>query len=288
MFDVDTVYVIATRRGSYPAQDLVQSLRWSSLSSHYTVIVDRGKDVEMPKGLTDGYTILTIDADTGIQDQFVAGLGLKWCIDNGVRAKQYVVLDDRCLVMQRGLDTWALEHMQKTQVGLLGVKDRLNYEDAYQKVTPLMDRWEMPHLLFTPGRQTVHEAAFYLSASLVQTLFDKNLLVPDGADQWPLPYGPFISWAAQMLGYFQVGWGEMDQQMPPFYVNHTKHSRFQPAPHILNTQFKLYFSVRHVPGYSEERLRESFKRMRGEEAKVFDPVKPTVAPQPVGPPTTVE
>lgn len=288
MFEVDTIYVIATSRGSYPAVDLVRSLRWSSLSSSYAVIVDRGKNVEMPADLTDGYTILQIDNDTGAQDQFVAGLGLKWCVDQGVKAKQFVVLDDKCLVMQRGVDTWALEHLQKTQIGVLGVKDRLNYEDAYQKVAPLMDRWDMPHGLFVPGSETVHEAVLYLSGPLVQTLFENNLLVPEGVEQWPLPYGPFISWASQMLGFYQVGWGHMDQHMPPLYVNHSKHSRFQPAPHILNTQFKLYYSVRNVPSYSEERLRESFKRMRGEEAKEFDPIKPTVAPQPVGPPTAVE
>jgi len=286
MFEVDTVFVIATRRGSYPAQDLVRSIRWSCQSSHYTVIVDRGKDVEMPADLKDGYTILTIDQDTGAQDQFVAGLGLKWCVDQGIKAKQFVILDDKCLVMQRGIDTWALDHMQKTQVGLLGVKDRLNYEDAYGKVSPLMDRWDMPHALWVPQSETVHESVLYLSGPLVQTLFEKNLLVPEGVEQGPLPYGPIISWAAQMLGFFQVGWGHMDQQMPPLYVNHSKHARFQPAPHILNTQFKLYYSVRNVPSYSEERLRESFKKMRGEDAKDFDPVKPTVAPQPMGPPTT--
>lgn len=288
MFKVDTVFVIATSRGAYVATDLLRSLRWSCQSSHYVVLVDRAKNVAIPDDIKDGYTLLSVGQDTRVQDQFAAGLGLKWCCDQQVQAQQYVVLDDKCLVMQRGVDTWALEHMRKTQVGLLGVKDRLDYEDAYTKVAPLMDRWDMPHALFVPGRDTIHEAVLYLSGNLVQTLFKRNLLVPDGADQWPLPYGPFISWAAQMLGFYQVGWGHMDQQMPPLYVNHTKHSRYQPAPHILHTQFKLYYSVRHVAGYSEERLRESFKRMRGEPAKDYDPVRPTLAPQPTGAPATVE
>lgn len=287
MFEVNTVFVIATRRGSYPVMDLMRAIRWGSIGSHYTVVVDRSKNVEIPDDIKEGYTILTIEQDTGAQDQFVAGLGLKWCIDQGVKADQYVVLDDKCLVMQRALDVWSLEHMRKTGVGLVGVKDRLNFEDAYAKVAPLMDRWSMPHPLFVPGRDTINEAALFMSAALVQKLFDVNLLVPEGVEQWPLPYGPFISWAAQMYGFYQVGWGHMDQSMPPLYINHTKHSRYQPAPHILNTQFKLYYSVRHVACYSEERLREAFKKMRGEVAKDYDPVRPTVAPQPTGPPATV-
>jgi hypothetical protein len=288
MFEVNTVFIIATRRGSYPVLDILRSIRWSCAGSHYTVIVDRGKNVEVPEDIKDGYTILTIDQDTGAQDQFVAGLGLKWCIDKGVQADQYIMLDDKCLITQRGLDAWSLDNMQRTGLGLVGVKDRLNFEDAYAKVSPLMDRWDMPHALFLPGRETVHEAALFMSGGLIKTLFDKNLLVPEGAEQWPLPYGPFISWAAQMHGFYQVGWGHMDQPMPPLYINHTKHSRYQPAPHILNTQFRLYYSVRHVAGYSEERLRESFKKMRGEPAKDFDPVRPTVAPKPIGPPAHVE
>lgn len=285
MFAVDTVYVLPTGRDSYAVLDLLRSLRWGSRSSHYTVIVDRKKTVQLPADITDGCTVLTIDQDSEISDQFVAGLGLKWCVDNGVTAKQFVLLDDKCMVLQPGLDVWALEQLAKQQVGLLGVKDRLNYEDAYSKVAPLLAVWELPHALFTPGPETLHEAALFIASPLVQEMFKRNLLLPPNVEQWPLPYGPYISWLTQMYGLYQVAWGSMDLQMPPLYVNHTRHSRFQPAPHILNPQFKLYYSARNVMGYTEERLRESYKRMRGEQAKPFEPLRPTVSPQPIGPPS---
>lgn len=285
MFSVDTVYVLPTSRGPYAVLDLMRSLRWSSQSSHYTVIVDRAGNVQLPADITEGCTSLRIEQDSGISDQFAAGLGLKWCLDNSVKAKQFVVLDDKCLVLQRGLDTWALEKMANEQIGLLGVKDRLNYEDAYAKVAPLLALWELPHAMFTPGPETINEAVMFMSGLLVQEMFKRNMLLPPQVEQWPLPYGPYISWLAQMSGLYQVAWGSMDLQMPPLYVNHVKHSRYQPAPHILNTQFKLYYSVRNVMGYSEERLRESYKRMRGEPAKSFEPLRPTVSPQPIGPPS---
>lgn len=288
MFSADTVYVIATSRGAYPATDLVRSLHWTSARDHYIVIVDRKKDVELPSDLDKGHTILTVEGDGNVQDQFVAGTGIKWCLDQGIEARQFVVLDDKCLVMQQGLDVWALEHMTKTQVGLMGVTDRMNYSDAYSKVTALFDRWDMPHSMWVPQSETVHESVLFLSGELANALFTKNMLNPDGADQWPMPYGPFISWSAQMLGFYQVGWGHMDRPIPPLYANHTRHHRNQPAPHILNTGFKLYYSVQHVPAYSEERLRETFKRLRGEDAKEYEPIRPTVSPQPTGPPTTQE
>jgi hypothetical protein len=286
MFSVDTVYVVVTSRGPYVAWDLLRALRWSSEGSHYTVIVDRAGTVSPPADLTDGYSILAPERPIKASDAFVAGTGIKWCIDQGMQARQYMILSDECVIMQRGIDTWALEQLRKTQVGILGVRDRLSYEDAYSRVAGLMDSWGMPHGLWAPASETLHEAVLYLSGALAQTLFENNLLVLDGVEHWPLPYGPFISWAAQMLGFYQVGWGSMDQQILPLYVNHSKHARCQPAPHILNTKFVLYYSVRNVVGFTEERIRETFKKLRGETGKDFEPIRPSLSPKPPAPQVT--
>lgn len=286
--EVDTVYVIATRRGTYPVDDILRSLRWSSTGSHYTVILDRTGGVTIPEDLKEGYAVLTVEQHNNIQDQFIALLGIKWAIDKGLEAKQYLILDDRCLVMQREIDAWALEHIVKQQVGTIGVRDRLNYEDAYSKITPLFDAWDLAHQMWVPGPETLHEAAVYISGALAKEMYKQNLLPPEGVEQWPLPFGPFISWVSQMLNFYQVAWGAMDVPMPPLYVNHPgqQSARFQPPPHILNTSFKLYFSVRHVLSHSEERIREVFKKMRGDEAKDFEPIRPSVSPKQSGPPAT--
>lgn len=267
MFSVDSVFVIATRRGSYPVLDLFNSIRWSCQSSFYVVVVDCREDVEFPPEITQGFTVLTAGQEIEAEDGFMRGAGIRWAIDKGIRCKQFVLLDDACLLLQPGLDVWALERMQKSQVGLIGVVDRLSHEDAFKRCTPLMDVWNMPHSNFEPGACSVHAAALFLSASAAATLYQQNLLVPDDCGQWPIPFGPFISWAVQMYGYYMVGWGHMDKQLPPLFVSHTDRSRFLPAPHILSAKFGLYYSLRHVPGYSEEDLREMFKKMRGEDVE---------------------
>lgn len=284
MFTVDTVYVLATSRGTYPIEDLVRSLRWSSLSSHYTVIVDRNNKINMPDDLKDGYTILRVEGQKAkVQDQFIAGMGIKWCLDQQIAAKQFVLLDDRCLITQKGADSWALEHMEKTGMGFIGVRDRLNYEDAYSKMTPYFDMWDLPHAQFIPGPETVHEAVLFISQPLAAAFYEKNLWSGEGVDQWPLPYGPYISWIAQMLGYFQVAWGAMDDPMFPLFVCPPAKSRMQLAPHVLSSQFRVYFSAQHVLGYSEEHVREMFKKVRGEPVSPREPMRPSVSPRRTGP-----
>jgi hypothetical protein len=280
---VETIFVIATDRGTYPVLDLFNSIRWSCQRSYYVVIVDRKGDVAFPEDLKEGYAVITSDQSSEIATGFMCGLGARWAIDKGMACKQFVFLSDACLVMQRGLDTWSLEHMQKTQIGLLGVLDRLSYDDAYRRCAPWLDMWNMPQAAFEPGPHSMHDAVLFLSAPMAAALYQRNLLVPDGCAQWPLPYGPFISWATQMLGHYMVGWGHVDKQMPPLFVSHTGRGRFLPAPHILSPQFLLYHSLRHVPGYSEEDLREAFKKVRGEDARAITQLKPAVFPQRQGP-----
>lgn len=281
MFQVETVYVVASGRGDYVIEDMLRALRWTSQATSYTVIVDRGAGAKISDDIKAGYTILKVEDAEGIADGFVTNLGVKWCIDQQVQAKQFVLLDDQCIILQPGLDTWGLEHMQKTQVGLLGVEDRINYVDAYNKMMPFFDQWQLPHANFIPGNSTLHHAALFLSDGLVNRMYQASLLTLDGVAKWPLPYGPFISWTAQMLGFYQVAWGSMDRNMPPLYVNSTTGQR-HPAPHILSPQFKLYYPSRHAAGYSEEHLRDAFKKMRGETAKQHEPIRPKVSPQQKG------
>lgn len=278
---VDSLVVIPTRRGRYAAEDLCRASRWSCLGPAAVYVVDASAE---PIDGIAGATVLRAE-QTGVRprDGFLAGLGLMHAVDKGVQFRQAIVLDDSCLVMRRGIDQWAIGHTQRDGVGLLGVHDRLNYEDAYDRCRVWFDNWAVPHESFEPGPYTLHDAALWLSGGLVASLYRYGLLTPDGCASWPLTYGAYVSWVSQMLGFYQVGWGHMDKRLPPLFVNHTGRSRHQPEPHILSDSFLLYYSVRHCVAYSEEELREAYKRARGEEAGEVTPLRPHVSPGPRGP-----
>lgn len=284
MFDVDTVFVIATKRGSYPVEDLLRAIRWSCTRSHYTVIVDRTPGLVLSPDLTDGFTVLRVGADNPkLSDDFLRGVGIRWAIDSGVSCRQFVGLDDGCMLIGRGLDAFLLDKVTRQGVGLLGVQDRLNYDAAFDKFVPEMIEMGLEPYRFQPDGSTVHGAFVAMSAELALRLFQQDLLVTTVLDHWQLPFGPFISWVTQLLGFYQVAWGQMDRSMPPLYVNHTERSQHQPPPHILSPSFLLYYSSRHAVGYSEEALREAYKLGRGEEGKRPEAMQPRISPKHDGP-----
>jgi hypothetical protein len=278
-----TAFCIVTSRGTYPVLDLIQSIRWSCRQFVYVVVVDKSHTVTLPQGVAD--QVLQIEHAENVLDGFLAGMAAKWVIDNGPQVDQFAFLSDECLVTQPGLDAWFDGVLARTQVGLLGVLDRSDYRDAYRRCAPIMDHWGMPHSSFTPDGHTLVSPVLFLSREAARTLFYRNLLFPDHCEQWPLSYGVFVSWAVQMGGLYQVGWGHTDKQMPPLFVYCQEQVRCQPAPHILSNAFMLYYSVRQVPGYSEEQLRETYKRIRGEPSQPIEPVRPVVSPQQQGPTT---
>lgn len=279
MLEVDSVFVVPTRRGSYVIEDLINSIKWSCQRSFHVIVVDLTGELSLQSTVDCS----VIRSNSSVCSTFAGCAGVKAAVDRGIRSQQYVVLDDACLIIQPGIDTWALEHLSKTQVGLLGVVDRLNYEDAFSRCAVLFDEWDMPYHSFEPGPLSLSDAAIFLAAPVVLAMYHQGLLVPTTCVRWPLSVGVYLSWVVQMLGYYLVGWGHMDKPMPPLYVNHSGRSRFLPAPHILSPRFALYYSVRHVLGYSEEELRNAFKRVRGEPSELSEPFRPVVIPWSVGP-----
>jgi len=272
--DVYTLYVISVSRGAYVADDIAASIRWTSEKPCFAIFVDLNDGIQVlgDNGFVLMKTGLPADAEPG----FHRAAAIKWAIDQGFSFKQVISMSEDCLIIGRTLDSWALDQIAKN-VGLVGVQDRLTYEDSYSSCLEMMSSWKMPHARWEVAPQTVATEFTVLSGALAAALFQCNLLIPPGCEKWPLPYGPFISWAAQMLGHFQVSWGHQDKQMPPLYCGHPGRNAFQPAPHILATRFLLYSSVRHAMNYSEEDLREIYKRLRGEPARVVQPLRPIVS-----------
>ena len=122
-------------------------------------------------------------------------------------------------------------------------------------------------VLLLPYQATVH-------------LQDAKLLVPDiaGLEQWPTTGGAYYSWSLQMTARRIVGWGLCDQPLPPLFVSCGNSPRI--APTLLSDSFLLYSSAAGVPHYTEEYLREVYKRHRGEVTREIPAFAPIVSPDP--------
>ena len=70
--------------------------------------------------------------------------GVHWAIEQGIKFKQVCLLTDETMIVGRGIDEWAAEHLAKTGIGLLGVESRDTYEDAYARCAPLLAEWNLP------------------------------------------------------------------------------------------------------------------------------------------------
>jgi hypothetical protein len=97
---------------------------------------------------------------------------------------------------------------------------------------------------------------------LVDTLAERNLLVPDACENWPLWPDIYISWVAQLVGGYQVTWGHMDDPRPPIYGNHRNHMKFAPSPLILRRDFLVYHPIRYVTMNDEQTLRDHYAERR--------------------------
>jgi len=280
MFEVDTVVTLHAGRGPYPILDLIAAIAWGFDRPYHIVVLNTGEKFDVP----DNVTVLAPDlGEKKFHPGFIRNLGVKWAIDEGVQTKQFMLLDDACMILQHGLDVWSYEQMTKTNVGILGVVEQFHRSDAYARCTPIFDLWNLPHGDFDPDGYSLCSSAVFMSAAAAMTLYQRNLLAPDRCEQWPLPHGVYLSWVTQMLGLYQVGWGHSDKPLPPLYVHEHARARCQPGPQILSPAFSLFYSARQVTGYSEEELREAFKRHRGEPAKTREPMRPVVSPTQRGP-----
>jgi hypothetical protein len=280
MNEVDTVFIVASDRGSYVVSDIVRSIKWTCANSCYVVIVDLAKNVSLPQDMGIDYTVLNLE-NYSFGSGFARNIGIKWAIDNGIRCKQFVCVSDSSLIMQPGLDMFLLKQMTKTQIGLLGVQSMWSASAEYDSVVGCLAEWDLPYSKYRPEGFHLVDSIHVISYECAKALFEANALVRNDVGKWPLSYAVFMSWVAQMLGFYQVGWGMTCKQMPPFYVNpSSRNERRLPAPHLLSTRFMFYDSLRCVEGYSEEEIREVFKIQRGEDAIRPDPMRPVVVPDP--------
>lgn len=270
MVDVDTLFVISSARGAYALDDIVSGIEMFNPSGSYLiVIVDEVGQITAIG--SERCRLVHADPAQELQPGFKRAQGLLWAIEQGVAYKQVIMLDDSCLVRGGPLGDFWLEQLQDG-VGVIGVGDTLGRQRAWSLSTDLFYEWQLPHQAFERPPIALADAFLVLHPQFVGVLYQKNLLLPAGADRWCTSYGAYISWVAQMLNFYVVAWGYTNKTLPPLFV--WPADTTVPAPQIIADRFMIFSPVGSVSGYSESDIRELFKRQRGEPSREIPPFKP--------------
>jgi hypothetical protein len=265
---VKTLVVMATNRGQFIATDQFEAIEWSHSESFLMVIVDGGGAIDSPFGPEPGpreYAVIPNKLMPKLNlSGFITYQGIQWAIDQGITFDRVLVLDDDALPIGLHLDIWARLEMEKCDVDLLGVRDRVNYQMWWPSrgafVRDLCT--ELP-ADFAPTAETIFFASHWMSRKFVDRLVERRFLAPEKYETWDLWPDVYISWLCQALGFQTQFAGSMENPEAPVYANHPKeHQRWSPAPMILHPNFKIYHSIRGCSGVDEVTIREHYQAVR--------------------------
>ncbi len=260
---VDTLVVMATNRGRAIAADQLDALRWSFERPFLLVIVDDSGT--LPAGLDDGGDHVVIGSGVASRKRmsgFKNQEGIRHALELGVDFGVAFCLDDDALVIGKGLDAWALDHMEDGVIDLLGVEDRVSYFNRWHQWRALFEAWIPDSIGFTPHRETLFYAMTWMGRALCDEMHARSLLVPSRYEQWDLWPDVYLSWTAQALGFHAAACGTMDMPRPPLYANHPDNQRYGPQPWILHPDFRAFHSTRAVTGALESAVRAMYARRR--------------------------
>lgn len=266
MYDVDTLFVISSAKGQYALNDMLSMIHWSATGgSSFTVAVDQTASIESLDA-QGKYQILHSDVPAHAPAGFHRAAGLKWAIDQGIAYRQVIMLSDVCLLMTQTIDTFFKEHIEKEQIGVIAVRASRTYENVWMQArTQLFERgvpiasWERPPICLC-------EDLMILTPRFVAAMYQQNVLLPEGAANWPADYGCYVSWICHMLGFYAVSWGYETKQLPPLYISHSS-VQCLPAPHLFGQRMLAFAPIDKVSGYSESDIRELYRQQRGERGR---------------------
>jgi hypothetical protein len=273
--DVDTLIVFATNRGPGVAWDAVNGALWGCNGTAHVIVVDDSGEI-VTGHHPDKVTVIRSSLLSRKElSGFKTNEGIKYAVEQGMQFKQVLVLDDDALMIRPGFDQWALETMKFGSIDLLGVEDRVNYQDRWSLGYDFFEKAKVPELLsgFYPNPGTIFYAINMMSRALVDTLYKRQLLVPLGYETWPLWPDVYISWVTNMLGHVVTCWGHMDRPKAPMFADHPNHQRSGgPEPRILAAEFLVFHSTKAVRGYSELELRQHYQMVRAQSG--WEPLGP--------------
>lgn len=244
------------------ATDSLNAIKWSCKWSNYVLIVDLSPQGWGWTPKEEGFVVMRPPVLRAWQDGFWQLWALHQAFEEDRICGQAIGLDRHALLINRGLDEW-MGAFIKNGTGVLGVEDRLSYHESYSACAELLSAWDVPHELWEdpPSSRTIHPAIYSLAGGLVRDLFHRGLLPPLGCEDWPVPFGPFITWVPQMLNYTVEWIGSMDRPAPALYVNQLRSAQ-APPPQILDGGFRAYYSLQCISGYTQRAIRRAYQQMR--------------------------
>lgn len=260
-----TLYVTHSARDPEIAADGIAAARWASKHTCVALlVVDSGQAEDYSRCGADLVLESTLTPDRPELLDFRFYEGLKYAIDQGVEFEQAICFRDDAMFLGRNIDDLLSRTFYKETADLIGVADRHYYGESFMRLGRLFSQWRVPHESWDkpPQSFTVHPAVFALTHKLARELFYRRLLVPPGLEDWPLPFGPYVSWTCQMLLMPQLLRGSMNRPTPPFYINDGWGGAYNPPPYLLHSNVALYWSLRRVAGYSESETRTWCRTLR--------------------------
>jgi hypothetical protein len=271
---VDSLIVFCTNRGDYILRDQIDALHWTHVRPHVIVAVDDTRPLDAaPEDGTSPYGpgLHYIIPSRVIKGQrHLSGFknleAVRWALAAGLEFKVCLSVDDDAFPIGRGLDDWALPTMEWTAIDLLGVQDRVSYQNSWKQICSALAAWlpeaNNPQWIDDVTPQGVFFAMIWLSQPFCAELYRRDILVPPGYERWGMWPDVYVSYIAQLLGFYTVLWGHMDAPRAPLYANHRNHMRTAPDPRILRTDFLCYHPIRYVNQFDEETLRRHYAQLR--------------------------
>ena len=251
-----TLVVTATNRGPAVALDLLASVRWGMTQAWHMVVVDDtgglGRSLD---GSSDHTVIRSALPSKKAASGFKNNEGIAFALRRGDCFDVALCLDDDALLIGRGVDAWALQLMESKAVDLVGVADRERYLPSWPRWQPLFLTHVPEAAGFVPEPETLFYAALWQSRPMLDDFYLRGMLVPEDHAQFELWPDTYVSWLCQMTGHSQYGIGHMDTPVPPLYCNHPNSMRNAPQPWILHPDFKVFHSLKAIPGFPERAAR---------------------------------
>jgi len=279
MTQVDTLYVVASGRGSYVLQDMYDSVLWASdQESRHIVVVDSTSTLqEASLNIRHSGMFEHSQLPQNVDDGFHAAWGAACAIEHGVEFKQAVLITDTALLLRQRIISMFEPKLAEERLGAFGVaktgRDAKRWAAA--KTALLTAGVDLTGNEETPP--SIRPEFTVVTAPAMHQLFRQSLLmVSDDVAASGIDWGDYLSWILQSWKLGVVLWGSDTRPMPPLYVTEAP-AQYLPPPHMLADMFTVYCPVTRVMSYGERECRELFKRYRGEATEPIPARTPVVA-----------
>lgn len=254
-----TLYVTHTDRDPEIARDALTAARWATKHACKTVLV-------VSEGQMAQYADCGADAvyETAVVGDFKFYDGIWQALYDDIKFDQVVCFRDDAMFLGKEVDDKLGRIFYAESSDFIGVADRHYYGDSFMRQGAFFSQWRLPHEIWDkpPATATAHSAVFALTEKLARELFYRRVLVPPNYKQWWLPFGAYATWTCQLLMMPVTLRGSMDRPSAPLYVNDGWNGAYNPPPYLLHPGIALYWSLRHVVGYSERETRTWCQSLR--------------------------